>query len=458
MSDTATEVYQFGCPSWADLDDQGMAQLRLAHRLGNELVATSRRADELRRAGADPKMLSAARNAVRKELRRWFAAEGLHWGSSNAVLEGDRTAEQLVIQRRKQGRPAQRRFRRWDGSGTLTGYVMVDRSRGLPDRTPDVLQSDDSPWWKMVRFELDPTPRRGGRRHAMLHMRIDTTGHMLAVPFVMHRPLPADGEIACVSVTRRRLAGGHRLSVQFTVKRPATAPREVGRVVAVRSGWRSDAGVVVATVAGASPPPDDLDLFVRRSGAVWEVVYPDELSAIDERVERIRSHRDRDVEAIKRATVDLLKEETVDVEATAGDVSRWRSPGRFARLARDWPEGHPHAEVLEAWRHRDRHLWEFEAHERRQVDDRRRDAWRKVAAWVCRDAQRVVVSDLDIADLRERRDDDENRWAAAGGRRNIQAAAPGELRARIVTTAQRDGVEVVHATHETATKKEEEEA
>src|ERR1019366_833805 len=32
-------VYRYGCPHWADLDEAGLGQLRLAHNLWNELVA-----------------------------------------------------------------------------------------------------------------------------------------------------------------------------------------------------------------------------------------------------------------------------------------------------------------------------------------------------------------------------------------------------------------------------------
>lgn len=42
-----TLVYRYGCPSWAQLGDDAMGQLRAAHNLWNELVAIDRRHGEV---------------------------------------------------------------------------------------------------------------------------------------------------------------------------------------------------------------------------------------------------------------------------------------------------------------------------------------------------------------------------------------------------------------------------
>jgi hypothetical protein len=147
---------------------------------------------------------------------------------------------------------------------------------------------------------------------------------------------------------------------------------------------------------------------------------------------------------------------------TAGDVSAWRSPARFATLAlRHRDNRLPHraeiAAALESWRRSDRRQWEVEANLQAKTVRRRDDAYARAAAWLCRDAGALVVDDTDLAELARRRRDTTNPGAAPGpfaptaGRQRVHAA-PGSLRARIISTAARTALPVHTVSHRGLTR------
>lgn len=185
-----------------------------------------------------------------------------------------------------------------------------------------------------------------------------------------------------------------------------------------------------------------------------EVLYPAEWRRLLERDAAIRSVRDQNLDVLREQVSAALKNDDELVGAlcaTAGEVSRWRSPRRFAVLGGKCPPDHPLAQVLDEWRKRDRHLWDYEAHESDQVFARRRDAYRCVAAWLCGGASAVVLHDLDLAALKVVPDvDREDSPQGRRGRSQAQQAAPGELRAAIRAAAQARGISVVLAREDPA--------
>lgn len=420
----------------------------------------------------------AERAAAIKAATRNFAARGLHWGTYNDVCRRRFPgAVSLVKEQRKRGEPAELRFHRFDGSGTLTAQVMWQS--GDPITTPALLASPDgkrrgavslSPW-------TDPEHKRprGAERHGELRVRI-ASGHHLTLPVVLHRMMPADAEVKEVKVTRRMIAGQSRVSVAIVCRLPAPEARTSGAVVDVDFGWASGGagtGLRLARISsGLTPlPPPPASITELVTGGDWhEVWVPAAWRDLAGRPDSIRAHRDELFNTARDAAVAALREDVgvsravnesreatwrdsgragAPPEVTAGVVTRWRSPGKLVNLARSWPGDHPLAAELEAWRSRDRHLWEFEAHERDQVLARRRDAYRKVAAWIAGAARLIVIKELDVAAVRRKPPvEQDDSHEARGGRRNAQFAAPGELRAVIEGAAKARGVRVYYRTSE----------
>ncbi|HEX6873027.1 MAG TPA: hypothetical protein VF163_18165 [Micromonosporaceae bacterium] len=526
-------VYRYGCPSSADLPEEGMRQLRLANNLRNELVAVEYRYREmvaaiwsgqsnvaeaearLAQASAEVDALTvqakreriadqstlgrdatkremAAARAARREARdavkaakaadkaaakpmldeahqaRYDAIStlraeavdaGLFWATANDVNQNHASAAKLIAEAWKSGRAAQRRFRRWDGSGTIT--VQMIRQQGMPARTPQLLASGEGPYRNVVQLApwMPDWPKgRGPHRHGVLKARITKGGAQIEIPVVLHRALPADADVAEVRITRTVVGGNARLSVALTARLPAPGPVNGGTPVGVVLGWASDgAGAVrvarLNTPYGVlTPPPEEFtrhpyaNVLAFGEGFV-DVYAPAEWRVLLERDASIRSHRDDLLDELRPLIVDALAEPVLaeTVETTAADVVRWRSPRRFVQLAYRWPQSHPLAAKLEAWRVRDAHLWQYESHERQQVTSRRRDAYRKVAAWICDQASEVLIDSPEVAALREVAPvGEEDRHEARAGRRQIQFAAPGDFRAAVEHAASRRGVPVIN--------------
>jgi hypothetical protein len=198
---------------------------------------------------------------------------------------------------------------------------------------------------------------------------------------------------------------------------------------------------------------------VAHDGGRWgEVVLPASWLDTAGRPPAVRSRRDLDLAPVADKVASWLDGHPQPGQdgrpgLTGADVRRWRSPARFAGLARRWhhqppTDGAEVAALLWEWAGRDRHLWQYEASEREQLALRRDEAWRLVGAWLAGAAGVVRVDDSDLATLRRRPDVAEDDpalpgVAAARARARAQLSAPGGLRAAVVAAAERRGVPVV---------------
>lgn len=401
-----------------------------------------------------------ARFATVKATYSLFTLLGLGWGTYNDVTRRRFAAAAAKVEaQRSQGRPADLRFRRFDGTGTLTVQVMG--GAGIGPRTVPALNSGRHPRSGVFRLEpwTDPAQGRpkGKARHGTLHLTVGRSREAgplrLEIHVVLDRYLPADADIREVKVTRFREGSHYRVKVSVICSQPARAPETGAGVVAVRLSWRSagDGRVTVAHVGaphGLPPTPPSLAGVVRVSqdGQSAEVMYAPEWRRVLERDEGIRSVRSQNVDVLRGKVAAALREDaelSAALGVTAGEVSRWEAPRRFAVLARRWPAAHPLAGVLEEWRARDRHLWDYEAHESAQVLGARRDAWRCAAKWLCSAASALVIDGADLA--REKRAPGPGREdpeGARGARRLMHGAAPGEFREALEAAAARRAIPV----------------
>jgi len=529
--DGATAVYRYGCPSWADLPDEALRQLRLGHDLYNELVAIDRRYEAMKAAlwlsfprvaaaqaavdaanqtieqvtadalaerqnarttvaSRDIKArLAAARgdrraardqlkvikadlkpqmDAVRAELdeaRRhaegkanlyadFVKTRGLGWGTYNDTIDKFRAARSRVREAWKAGQPAELAFRRWTGEGTLTVQVRSTSGalRPLWALEPGRPASD---WLGKLRRVNE----RISDRTRTLRLQIGRTRglgpYWLELPVVQHRHLPEDAEVRYVRVTRTRTAGQHRLHVTLTARTTSPAKKTTGEAVDVDLRWTSGGptgGVRVARVSTASgnlpAPPDEVAAHVT-SGDFAELWAPAAWRDLLGRDDAIRADRAELLNELRPAVVEALTEAS-DLAEQVGCTAAQARVMKFAKydqLATAWPTDHPLAAKLVAWRSRDRHLWEYEAHERQQTIAKRRDLYRKAAAWLCDAARIIAIRDIDIAALRRTAAvGNEDTPQARHGRKQMQYAAPGEFRAALINAAERRGVQVVYYT------------
>ena len=128
----------------------------------------------------------------------------------------------------------------------------------------------------------------------------------------------------------------------------------------------------------------------------------------------------------------------------------WRSPARLVALARAWKDarfegdGAAFARIWEWSGGRgDRHLWTWEANQRRGVLARRDDMYAKFAALLCRRYGSVVIEDFDLTAPGIGRAPVAEHGTADLGSPHRVLGAPGRLRERIKVTAAREGVGVL---------------
>jgi hypothetical protein len=398
--------------------------------------------------------------AAKKALYRKYASQGLYWATINAVIASAKTAEQRVISDRTKGRPARRRYKRWDGSGRLA--VQLQRQADDPPRTPAAIIGGASKWRNVLHIgpsEYGPKMRRIEFSTGLKHPTV-------GVDVVWHRDIPASADICSAELIAVRIAGRTRYHVCITARVPPVLPVTSGPDVALHVGWRAERdqnGVRVATWRSTAPitVPDRLaDIVVQDTPMSGRVILPStvlsRLAAADSlrgaRDVALDEARDRLVEFLTTHPQPPIREGGPDL--TAGTVKTWRAPGRFAAIALAWRDD-PREEIgaaavaLETWRVSDRRLWETEANGRARTVRYRREVYRLVAAWLASVAGRIVVDDTDLREIQAAPKTGallpgtvEDRIA---GRRADVAA--GDLRATVASTAKREAIPVVTIPH-----------
>lgn len=417
-----------------------------------------------------------------KHCRQDFAAQGLYWASYNMVIDDHQVRVKLVDRLRKQGRPARLRFHRYEGAGTVA--VQLQRGAGDPVRSPELIASGEGKWRNVLQVRpwmppdefdrMSRSEKRNVGREGEVVLNVGG-GKTVTLPVVVHRMMPADADIAEASVTVRKIADSWTATVNLTVKVDDPAPVEGRKPIALHLGWRQrgDGSVRVGTwhAPDPLPIPDHLrEVAVPYESGRWgEIVLPAGLVDLAGRPPAVKSQRYRNMDEAKEMVAAWLdehpqpdpSESDPDNMLTGARVRQWRSPGRLAALSRRWqetpPQGDGAQDVVDelcAWQEQDRHLWQWEDHERHQVNGRRDDAWRKISAWLSDHAGVLVVDDTDYQSLRRKRaiDDDDQAVPdvqAQRARARAHLAAPGELRMLAVLSAQRRGVTVreVSAAH-----------
>jgi hypothetical protein len=430
--------------------------------------------DQYYASGVRPALLAArdARHAAVKGTYPQSVGEGLYWATVNDVTDHHSVSVQQVAAKRKAGLPAQVRFRRWRGEGTLA--VQLQRQAGDPARDPEMIASAGGKWRNVAALGPHAGPddfaalprgeRRAAARRGVLRFRIGSgaAAATVTVPVVIHRMLPAGADITGMRITRRVLAGKPEVTVSVSARVPAPLPRTEGSLAAVHAGWRAlpDGALRVAVVAGAGTPPAGLaapgrDQVARDHGGWAELVIPAGWRSIQARDEKLRGRRDGNLNVLRAWLLAWLAGQPEWCRRAAdpdGTLASWRSPARFARLARSVAaDGVPPADPgwaeayrqLAAWYRQDLHLREWECCERDQLTRMRDEAWRRAAAWITGGAALVVMDEWQVAPLARRPDvTGEDDPQARAARANRFLAAPGALLSAIRGAAGRRGVTV----------------
>ena len=321
-----------------------------------------------------------------KEAAHKLRAEcGLYWGTYLHVEQS--------MARCRSGAPP--KFQRWNGDGHLAVQIQGGMS---PDAA--FLGVD-------TRIQIDPLPTDGSKAHqkrTIVRFRVDSDEHggpiFAEIPTVLHRPLSPDAEIKWVHLIRRRIATHCEWRIQFVLSKEnwdRLDSAEYG-TIGIDVGWRMkpDGSMRVA-------------YWADEGGQEGELVLPVKWMSQMRRTEKIQGYRDDDFNKIKAMLAGWLGDPDVAkgpdwlVEAKK-TLAQWKSQARLAALVLRWREARFAGDeemflALEAWRRRDKHLYEFQGNLRHQLQGRREDIYRVFGAQIRRKYATIKIEKLDLGDF-----------------------------------------------------------
>jgi hypothetical protein len=394
---------------------------------------------------ADLDALAVAHNDRKKRIRAGFAAQGLYWGTYGVVDQSMNKAQS--------GPPPQ--FKSWRGDGKIGLQVQRDPT------VTDVLAGRH----RFVQIDPPPplpeghSKRQEKTRRTVCRIRIGSTGRRgltpvwATVPFTMHREMPADATVKWCYLFRERIGTREEWRVQFVLAReggfPKLKPSAATGTVGVDVGWRRvPEGLRVAYWVGSDGREGQLILPARRLDA-WphveelqgvrdrnfdgarevlarwlegDPLLPDwvglhiakleaDLRRTDLR-EGVRPALEQEVAvyrtyAARALTGNWLVPQPPEwfVEKTAR-LRQWRSANRLAAVVRRWRnERFVGDEVIfnlmEEWRRRDRHVYDWMESRRKRNVRWRNDAYRAFASELRQRYRTAHLENVNWAELQK---------------------------------------------------------
>lgn len=357
--------------------NQQLKELRQQHKAAKKEAKT--RVKELNKASDE-----YANQRVREERGRC----GCFWGTYLIV-------ERAVQAAKQSGRDP--KFRRWDGNGRLAVQIQ----KGMT--VEELFSGQDT------RLQMDPVPESAWDRHRSpeqrthVRLRVGSEGRApvwAEWPVTLHRPIPAEARIMWATVKRERLGSKDRWSLHLTLRLPDHYRREQcgdTGAVAVDLGWRKRDDLL--RVGYWRDTFGNHDEIILDPGAVGALLKVDDLKSI--RAKNFDEMRDWLVEWLRQHDhPEWLRERT-------SHLRQWRSQARLAAVVLQWRKQRWSGDEvaynkLEAWRQQDKHLWTWEANQRDQAQNRRREQYRVLAAQLARRYRTLVVEDKFLALLQRR--------------------------------------------------------
>jgi hypothetical protein len=346
-----------------------------------------------------------------------------------------------IVQRADAGRKhgGELHFRGFRGQGTLTAQIMGGAS------------VDSCIGGQHTFFHLEPAVP--GRKWRYARMRIgseeDRSPVWLGIPIVYHRDVPADATIKSVSMTRRVIGSAVRWQLNITVNVPKVAPvPSRGRVIAIDIGWRV--------------LPDGLRVayWLDHAGEQGQVLVPPrDISQFDQ-IRNLRSICDRSMNDLLPALAAWFSAQTLPSPEWAAQVAylgQWRSGDRLARLDGWWRErrlpgdAEPY-QAYRAWRKQYLHLSNWWRNLQDQMVLRLREQYRCFAADVARNYDTVIIEAFNIRQtVRTPAPESDAIVTAANSYR--QRVSPAMFRGCLLNALAREGVTVVKLPAEYTTRR-----
>lgn len=319
------------------------------------------------------------------QLRSKSVADGLGWGTANAVLDA-------ALQAFKTSFALGRAPRFASGAEIDQDCLFLQFTVAGGVASASLLAG------KQADLQLLPSNGCGKRKYGEFKFRLGAAkAHTYATgTWQYHRPLPDGSNIALARLVRRRIGMHDKWAIQLLVK-PKTPIRESvderKPLVAVHFGWAADiAGRRVAAIADASDP-----------GTATILALPLSIEESLGRAREIQGIRDKSRDEIAPQVRSIVVPESANETLIdlLGRVRKTRpqdiSANRIHYLCRLLREVDHLPDWLEIWRKEDKLRWQDQAYIAKRARNARKSFYRDVAITLGRQYDAIAIEPLDLA-------------------------------------------------------------
>jgi quinol monooxygenase YgiN len=340
------------------------------------------------------------------------------------------------------------RFKRYEGHGTIGvqfqgGLTVADATTASDTRMQIELSNEE---------ELATRGKSSGLRcRGVVRLRIGSDGRSpiwteFQVSF--HRPLPRHGVIRYAYLHRDRIGTHNKWKLRLTIADPSPAAQPpTDGVAAVHPGWRMmpNGSLRVATI-------------IDTTGHVEEFCLTPELLSRNEKVDSLQSIRDRTLNRRAPRLVAWIRTNAAILPewltAATETIAQWVAQSRFAALCVQWrnnrfPGDELAFSLFERWRQHDKHLFDWQSHQRARTIRQRQHLYRNLARQLASRYGTLIAPRIEWCELFKRPRVDEEIVQTDRQRRIAHFAAPAQLISYIREVAgQFTFVSPVHITDE----------
>lgn len=361
---------------------------------------------------------------------------GLYWTNADDVLASYETARKKAMRA-----GTDLKFHPWRGEGK----IFIRYQHGLP--VPGLFGGDTKLQIAPVSQEAWDHPQRSVRRKAArtrVLFRVTSENRKpvwIELPMVMHRPIPAESEVRSAAIIRTKVGDKFKYKLTITATIPENS-RKLKRhgIIGIDLGWRiMKDGLRVAYWADNQNHSGELRLESRTIDAFAKL--PD-----------LQSIRDTHFNDIKKELTTWLAANSCPewLQEATGSLEQWRSPRRLAGLITRWRENRFSGDEeimssIEQWLARENHLYHWQVNLQDQLGRRRREEYRKFAAWVANNYDKVVLEDFDLRQMAQKPKPEEGTSGSLPMDRQRVIASVSTLRQAIDNACRREGTEIIYA-------------
>ena len=291
------------------------------------------------------------------------------------------------------------KFKRWTAEGSLAVRFTAGGEGGISKGA--IFSGEDT----RIRITVvEDSSFRASRAIVQLRVASDKRRPVWATfPMVYHRPLPDDALIKMIKLVVYRRGTVMKYELQFTLQSETFEPAKrlhTGLSAGFDLGWRGGFR---------------FGYLYDSDGGSFDMQLPKEVSERIQHAQKIRSTADNVFNENlahlvtwlgTKPTIPEWFEKFLCSKDGKRSVHSWKSPGRLAGLVYKWSQNRFAGDeaiysVMDVWRHRNRHLYQYWSNLDTKTRLRRKDFYLNTAKQMVLKYDTIYVEDLNGSDMAE---------------------------------------------------------